>query len=660
MSLPDQINKSTPYYLNPKEKKVEDGQLVYYKEHLVFHREDPFFLKSYATCLLRGGLFKESLIFFHKSVAVNSNQYDAWCNMAVAYQSCHEYSQALLCYNRSIELAPNIFDTLINKGVCLYQMGFYLEARECLEEVIQRNNDCRSAHFNLGLVLHKIEENHLALASLEKALSLGYNPKDIYIERYKVFLAIKDASSAYKEVKMGLKIDPFNEQLLFGLGNIFFFQNNFLKAVESYQKLIRINPVHKDAWCNLAGAYHSLGQYAKAVSTYDQALLLDDTMVDCLCSQAVSYHALAEYENAINSCSKAISIQENYIDAYFNKAHSLQALFRFNEAIAEYKKVLQIDPFHNKARFNLGWIFLYLENFSEGWPLYESRLSLSLNTNKHFTQPPFDIQAQKGARILVYAEQGFGDVIHFSRYAKVLLEQGFDVILLVPSVLVSIMHSLDTNIRVVCLQDPIPDFAYHCSLLSLPFILEAKEDKIPCSTQYLHVGTDRIQFFGYLLGKKKRFRVGLVVSGSSIFSKDAHRSIPLSTISSLLSLPIDFFLLQTEVKAEDKAHAKKWENLFLMEENLHCFSDTAAAIMNMDLVISVDTAVAHLSGALGQPVWILLPLHPDFRWFHHRKDSPWYASARLFRQKGLDDWSEVVAEIKWALLEAFMLFQSSQ
>jgi hypothetical protein len=255
-------------------------------------------------------------------------------------------------------------------------------------------------------------------------------------------------------------------------------------------------------------------------------------------------------------------------------------------------------------------------------------------------------QGVAGKRLLLHSEQGFGDTIQFSRYANALAAAGATVVLDVPRELKALLRTIEGAAEVVAQGDQPLHYDLHCPLLSLPFACKTVLETIPSATPYVRAEDRWLAKWSAKLGVTHDMRIGLAWSGSTVHRNDTNRSIPLAALSTLFSLPIDWICLQNEIRDADRAALARLPALRHFEEEIEDFSDAAALAELCDLVISVDTAVAHLAGALGKPLWLLLPFVPDWRWMTEREDSPWYPTARLFRQPAAADWARVVDRVK--------------
>jgi hypothetical protein len=326
-------------------------------------------------------------------------------------------------------------------------------------------------------------------------------------------------------------------------------------------------------------------------------------------------------------------------------------LGRLDEARASFDRAVGIRPDFAQARWNRAQAMLLAGDFAQGWREHEWRLKAHPELQRAFAQPlwlgevPLD-----GKTILLHAEQGLGDTLQFCRYAPLVAARGGRVVLEVQKPLVDLMRDLPGVAAVVARGEPLPDFDLHCPLLSLPLAFGTRLDTIPAQMPYLGAPAERAA--GWEARLTKRPRIGLVWSGNAGHKRDRARSIPLYALMPVFDLDAATFVsLQKEARAADAAVLKQTAKLIDVGAELETFADTAALIRQLDLVIAVDTSVAHLAGALGKPLWLLLPAAPDWRWLAGREDSPWYPTARLFRQTVTRAWGPVVARVRAALEE---------
>ena len=331
---------------------------------------------------------------------------------------------------------------------------------------------------------------------------------------------------------------------------------------------------------------------------------------------------------------------------------------RFDEALKSYDRAIQLKPDYAEAYWNKSIFKLRLGKYEEGWQLYEYR-QIREDTKNNYKKFPVPLwlgnEPIENKVILILQEQGLGDSIHFCRYLLMLESQNpKEIIFMVQKPLLSLFSNFDKKIKILEQDKPLPHFDYYSPLMSLPLAFKTNVETIPANIPYLAVDDVKNKYWQDRLGKQTKVKIGIVWSGSTIHKKDHNRSLMLNQLASLLELPFEFHSLQKEIRYGDQKTLKAYKALYQHQHDLNDFSDTAALLNQMDLIISVDTSVAHLAGALGKKVWVLLPFMPDFRWLLNRDNSPWYPTIRLFRQPKIDDWESVIQQLIIELKKLFI------
>jgi tetratricopeptide (TPR) repeat protein len=438
-------------------------------------------------------------------------------------------------------------------------------------------------------------------------------------------------------------------------------------ALYSYERALKIRPDFAEVYNNLGIALQKLGRPDEAVGSYERALKINPGLADAHNHRGVALQALYRFEEALKSYDRALTVKPDYAEAYHNRGIALGELDRLDEALADFDRAIAIRPDYADAYYSKAFALLLRGDYENGWINHEWRWRAqpnALRTQRTFSQPLWLGDTPiAGRTILLHSEQGFGDTIQFCRYAKLVAALGATVILEVEKPLKNLLASVDGVAQVVAKGELLPAFSYHCPLMSLPLAFKTTVSTIPACVPYLGCDRDKAllwkQRFG---GRRQKFRVGLVWAGAfrpefpEHWSVMQRRNVPLAELAVLKHADIEFYSLQKGQRAESDlatSLAGNWDGPQINDfASLHSdFSDTAAMIENLDLVISVDTATAHLAGALGKPVWILILNRFDvcWRWLLGRSDSPWYPTARLYRQTS-EDWHEVVQEVRSDLI----------
>lgn len=421
------------------------------------------------------------------------------------------------------------------------------------------------------------------------------------------------------------------------------------KALANFDQLIRHTPDYADAHNNRGISLHALQRYDEALASYDRAIALKPDDAAAYTNRGMTLHALDRYEDTLSSCEKAIALNPEHAALHNNLGNALQEMGRFADALASYDKATTINPNYAEAHWNAGVVRLMTGDFERGWHQAEWRWENPAlgKKQRHFMQPLWLGEAIDGKTILLHSEQGLGDTIQFCRYAPLVAARGANVILEVAPPLKQLLSGLNGVSRCVTRQEPLPEFDVQCPMLSLPLAFSTRIETIPAATPYLRAPEGRD--WEARLGSKKRPRIGIAWSGNPHHVHDRKRSIPLSAFLPLLSFDATFVSLQKDIRANDDAILRERSDILNFGPVLKDFAETAALISCLDLVIAVDTSVVHLAGALGKPFWVLVPFLPDWRWLLDREDSPWYSTARLFRQDNTRNWDKVIVRVGAAL-----------
>ncbi|MGO8921223.1 MAG: tetratricopeptide repeat protein [Stellaceae bacterium] len=405
---------------------------------------------------------------------------------------------------------------------------------------------------------------------------------------------------------------------------------------------------------------HGLGIIRAQQGMPDEAIALISAALERDAASPHAHNNLANalqmrgrHAHAIEHYERALALKPDYVEAHRNLAAALRALNRHAAAIARFEQAIALQPDDAEAHLNAALAHLALGDFAVGWREYEWRWRHGGGgfQKPAFAQPRWLGEGDLAGRtMLLYAEQGLGDTLQFARYVPLLAERGARIVLEVQDGVRALLSRLPGVVACCAQGEALPPFDYHSPLLSLPLALGTRLETIPAEVPYLAPPAATVARWRSRLRGTRGFKVGVVWAGSATHCNDRNRSVPLELLRGLLSGPgVRFLSLQKELRAGDAALLRSLAGLRLLGEELEDFTDTAAVISLLDLVITVDTAVAHLAGALGKKVWILLPFSPDWRWLLAREDSPWYPSARLFRQPATGDWASVLARVATAL-----------
>jgi tetratricopeptide (TPR) repeat protein len=529
-----------------------------------------------------------------------------------------QFSGAARLYAAVLAHQPNNFDALHLLGLLNYQQGHLGEALRCIAAALRSNSRSIEGLANHGLVLHALGRYEDAVASYDQALAL----------------------------------EPRAPEILNGRGNALTQLGRHQDALDSFDRALAIRPDYLLAAYNRGTCLFESGRAEEALRDFDRALAIDPHHVETLGNRGNALFKLNRIEAALTAYDAALAISPHHPRLLHNRAHALRQLGRPTEALTTITTAIDSGGADPEIRYEQALIQLTLGAFRAGWAGYEWRWQTRefAPQRRDFRQPLWlGEQPLLGKTILLHAEQGFGDTIQFARYLSVVAGLGARVILEVQAELNTLMRGLDAVDTVVARGEPLPQFELQCPLASLPLACKTEIATIPASIPYIAVSPDRVAVWRKRLPQRSLL-VGLAWAGRPSHPNDRNRSLAFERLVPLLATPGACFVsLQYDVCSEDDSILRQHPDILRLGQEVKDFADTAAIISVLDVVVSVDTAVAHLAGALGKPLFLMLPHAADFRWLVGRQDSPWYPAARLFRQPRFGDWETVVTQVGEAL-----------
>jgi len=572
-----------------------------------------------------------------------------------AYQRGATAEAERLC-RLALDAKPDYFDALYVAGIIAEQTGRPQEAVELLSKAIAVNPGMADAHYNRGVALGAIGRAAEALESYERAIALRPDYADAYFNRGVALAELDRHSEAVESYDRAIALKPDYAEAYNNRGIALSRLQRYVEALASYESAIAHKPDYARAYNNRGVALRELDRSAEALESYDRAIALRPDYAEAYNNRGIALADLDRPEEALASCERAVALRPGYAEAFYNRGNALRDLCRIKEAVDSYERAIALAPDHSSAHWNLADCRLLLGDFALGWQEYEWRWKLAQNDNglREFEQPLWlGAQTLKGRTILLHSELGVGDTFHFCRYAKEVAALGANVVLEVQPSLLSLLADLDGVAQVVPRGAPLPAFDYHCPLMTMPLAFKTDLASIPADIPYVRSDPARVAAWREKLGNKRKPRVGLVWSGSMLLKNDK-RSMVLAEMLPLVADWAEWVCLQKEVGESEIGLLASRPDVRFVGGELKDFADTAALLDLMDIVVSVDTGVAHLAGAMGKPVWILLPFIPiDWRWMLDREDSVWYPTARLFRQSANRDWAGVIGRVNEELPRHF-------
>jgi tetratricopeptide (TPR) repeat protein len=580
-----------------------------------------------------------------KAVELNDGICIFHSNLGNALKDQGRFIEAEVSYRRALALDPKLAQSHNNLGHALQSLGKLAEAELSFRRALALEPEFAQAHYNLGVALQTLGKPVAAEASYRQALALTPDYAEAYYNSGIALHALGKLAEAEVRYRRALLLQPELAEAHSGLGNARLALNKVTEAEASYLRVLALMPDSAEAYFDAGIALHALGKLAEAESSYRRALALRTNYAEAYNNLG---SALKEQKRLVEGCIsylRALALMPEFGEAYFNLGIELQELNKPTEAAVCYRRALALKPNHVDAHYNLGLALLLGGRLDEGWPEYEWRWNTKdySNRRRDFGRPVWNGEAMDGL-LLLHAEQGLGDTIQFCRYAS-LAAARCRIMLQVPRPLVRLLSNLAGVDQVIAAGDPVPAFAASCPLLSLPHVFNTTLETIPAPVPYLTTEPERIAVWRGRL-PRSGFRIGIVWAGSPHYKSDRARSAPLISWAPLARLPgVRLISLQKGPGLDQLGQLPQGMEVHTLGQDFDAgadaFLDTAAVMMNLDLIIAVDTAVAHLAGALGRPVWLATTTPPHWVWMLRREDSPWYPTIRLFRQTSPGDWASV-------------------
>jgi tetratricopeptide (TPR) repeat protein len=529
---------------------------------------------------------------------------------AIRHHTAGQLAEAETIYRSLIDKDPRDADALHLLGALTAQKGDGLAALGFIDRAVAIDPECADFHNNKGLILANLGKTDEAVAAHAEAVR--HRP---------------DFAEAHNN-----------------LGNVLLKKGAFPEAVAAYRRTIALRPDYANAHNNLGVAFQKQKKLEEAIAAYRTAVTLQPDHGEAHSNLGVALRETGRMSEAIEEYRTAIRFDDECVDAYVNLGAALHDTGHDDDAIPLLNCAIELNPHHEPAHYNLALALLTKGDYERGWEEYEHR-AFALWARRKMAAPLWNGTDLTGKTILLVGEGGFGDAIQFARYIPMVKQRGGHVIVQVQGELVQLLKGIDGADEVLPKEQRPPIIDTYCPLLSLPRVFGTTIQNIPASP-YLSANAAISQRWATKLADKKGLRIGLAWAGSKAHHNDANRSLALSQFAPLRSIPeIWLFSLQRDRAGENSAAVDliDWTN------ELSDFTKTAGLIANLDLVISVDTAVAHLAAAMGKKVWLLLPFVADWRWNVDRSDSPWYPTMRLFRQEVAGEWNSVISRVSEAL-----------
>jgi tetratricopeptide (TPR) repeat protein len=596
--------------------------------------------------------FAEAIAAYRRAVFLRPGYAEARQNLGEALQHQGNFAEAIGCYEEALRLKPTMVQTHNNLGAALLALGRLEQAQQHCERALQLDPGFTQAHRNLGDVLEKRGLLEEATQCHQRALqSRGLSASEVQAIGQERLRQGKLAESI-TAFRLALEQNPANGEGHFHLGQAHLRQQRWSEAIACFTQAAQLCPTNAEIHDGLGTALRRAGRASEAEACYRRSLELRPASAEVCNHLGIALLEQSRPDEAEDCFRRGLGCNPQHGHLHNNLGVSLEQRGRLEEAIAAYQESLRHQPDAADTHRNLALAWLLTGNFAQGWAEYEWRWQCSSALKRPFTQPRWDGAALAGKTILLHAEQGLGDTLQFVRYAPLVKQRGGTVVVEAPGCLLPLLRSCAGIDRLVAQGSPLPDFDVQVPLLSLPAVLGTTLQTVPNAVPYLSADAALCEKWAQQMRAVSGLKIGIAWQGSAKYQGDRHRSIALKQFAPLARLPgVRLFSLQKGYGSEQLAGVADWGivDLGSNADAAGAFTDTAAVMQHLDLVVCSDSAVAHLAGALAVPVLLALPVARDWRWLLDRQDSPWYPSMRLFRQQRWGDWHDVFARIAEAV-----------
>ena len=574
-------------------------------------------LRTAGLAIVRTGRAELAISFLRRAVQA-APTIDLEMELAAALVIAGQFEEAIATYRSVVRSLPENRKAVRNLSLLFYKLKRLAEANEILSAAVLRWPTDSELHFYLGVVRAELDEKDAAIAAYRRAI----------------------------------EINPEFAEALANLGLLLNGKGLRAEAISIYRQSISLQPNNPEVHCNLGSALSEDGLLDEAMNCYRRAIEINPEFANAHYNMGNAMRAQRRHEEAVQCFLTALKAQPDLVQAFSNLAMSFNDLARHDLAMTAYDRAVSLQPNWAEPRWNRTLTHLMLGDFVKGWSEFERRNELVPPCTRTFPGPRWERQRAPGKTILLNYEMGLGDAIHFVRYVPLVKQRVSRVILECQPELRELFESIAGADEVISLEKNglTPKYDVHCSLMRLPQLFASDERTMPRSVPYLSPSPTRIERWRErVTDRNGRRRVGLVWAGNPTHQNDQERSLRLDALGSFANDRIDFYSLQRGIAAVQAASPPNGMRLINLAGDFENMADTAGLLAHLDLLIAVDTSVAHLAGAMGKPVWVLMPLVPDWRWMLERSDTPWYPTMRLFRQTVLNDWTGPIERLARAL-----------
>jgi tetratricopeptide (TPR) repeat protein len=604
----------------------------------------------------QAGRVREAVPLYREVVSAEPSHAQAWYLLGVACDAVGQVEEAVAGLRRAVEVQPAHADAYNFLGFLLARQGRLEEAADCFRQALQVRPGWPQAANNLRLAYRQFEEWPDAVEVLERAARRWPGDAEVHFRLGMAQVKRERLEDAAASLGRAVRLEPDHAEAHYNLGVAHLLRDRPGEAPECFRQALRLRPQWPEAHYNLGVAHLKSSQWEEAAACFERAVACRPGYADAHCLWGQAVVPLKRLDEALAHFRRAIDLGPEQPDAWCQRGYALALGGRHAEALASFDEALRLQPDHAPAHFERALVWLLQGDWMRGLPEYEWRFKTDRFPEAAARYPRWDGSPLEGRTILLRAEQGYGDTFQLIRYAPLVQGRGGKVVVACPDAAVPLLSRCRGIDRLVPASAEPPPCDVEAPLLSLPLLMGTTPDTVPAPTPYLFADPALVGQWRRELPLGPPLKIGIVWQGNPAYRRDMYRSIPLRHFAPMARLEgVRLFSLQ---KGHGTEQLREVADSFpvtdlggRLGERAGAFTDTAAALVNLDLLVTSDTAVVHLAGGLGVPVFMALPLVPDWRWLLGRADTPWYPTVRLFRQTELGDWDSVFGQITEAVRE---------
>jgi len=574
---------------------------------------------------------------------------DIYFDLGLQYKEKNEYKEAIEYFEKTLKANPNDTEAMSNIAVCHFKEGNFESSKEYFIKLLQIDSRNISAYINLGKIYEKEENFEEAFRQYQKAGEIEPNNSEILLHIGLIYSKREEYKCAVESFKKAVQLNPDDDQTLYNLGPALLREDQYLEAITVIEKAIKVNSDFPEYFLNYGLALFNLERYTESIEYYKKALAIKHDYIQAYINLGIVYLKLNEFENSLKNYKKALAIDPNNTCALVNYGYLLQVQNDNEKAIQQYNKIISLEPDNADAHFLISTVYLSLGNYENGWEEYEWRFKRSTKDSPKlpkFDRPRWKGESLWGKTIYVSPEQGFGDAIQFVRYFKELAKISKKVIYRVRPELETIFRRNFKGVEILTYSVDPESIGFDCytPLLSVPRILKTNLSNIPFSEGYIEADIDLVQKYKEEYFSNDLFKVGIFWQSDT--KVNGNRHIPVEKLLPILNIDgVKVYSLQNGVGLEQLEALSSDIKITDLGSKFCTFSDTAAALKHLDLIVTIDTSVAHLAGALSKNTLLMLPYCPEWRWLKNIDYTPWYKSIKILRQTEINNWDEVIDKV---------------